>query len=180
MARVLDECSGDIDAAIAKLNGLKLEVQQTQEKLAAEAQRRESEAEARTGAPSTAQEWVERTVQELSTSADMDDARRKAAKVLQAFEQAILAHAKGGPEGSAQLGEIKKENAILKRALAIQNSRLQEAVEKEAEMQKLREVLTQYQEQMKALESSNYALQVHLKQSHSASPLPDNRHRDIF
>ena len=35
---------------------------------------------------------------------------------------------------------------------------------------------------MKALESSNYmyALQVHLKQSHSASPLPDNRHRDIF
>ena len=47
-------------------------------------------------------------------------------------------------------------------------------------MQKMREVLTQYQEQMKALESSNYALQVHLKQSHSASPLPDNRHRDIF
>lgn len=73
-----------------------------------------------------------------------------------------------------------RENTILKRAVAIQNSKLNDKAGQEAELQQLRQAVSQYQERTQALEMSNYALTLHLQKATSGSALPHQRNPDIF
>ena len=129
--------------------------------------------------PSTrsAEDWINLLVHEMSAASDMADAKRRAAEVLRAFEQAVMQHSE------QQHGDLSRENALLKRAVAIQNSRLQELMGREAEVNELRATVEAAKGRVHALEVQNYALQVHLKQATdagSAAMSPGRPNPDVF
>ena len=83
--------------------------------------------------------------------------------------------------------DLAKENQILKKAVQIQNAKLQDKAGVEAENQQLKQMLYQaqeqvrgYQEQVHSLELNNYSLAMHLQQATNSSPLPGSRHPDVF
>jgi hypothetical protein len=112
---VLAECGQDIDAAIRRLTELKLsaaEQQQQQQQQQAQAamaapnqqhdtarvadggqQQQHEQQQVPTG-PQTAEQWVDALVQEMAAAKDFTDARGRAAKMLQAFEQFVSARSK--------------------------------------------------------------------------------------
>ncbi len=80
-----------------------------------------------------------------------------------------------------KLQEVQKENHILKRAVQIQNTKLQEKAQQDAELQQLRMMLGQYQEQVRTLEMNNYSLALHLqKATNDASLARGHRPPDVF
>lgn len=148
---MLVEYGDNIDAAIKHLTSLRLSTASsstgTPEQQAAAAagatdqqqQRQQQQAEPATeasegpsGAGRSAEEWVALVVHEMAAAKDMADARARASKVLQAFEHAALQHAKQQGSGAEaerlrlQLAEAQREGQLLKRAVAIQNLRMQE------------------------------------------------------
>lgn len=194
IAEVLVEYGDNIDAAIKHLTSLRLSTassstgtpeQQVAAAAAAAAgatdqqqQRQQQPAEPATeasegpsGAGRSAEEWVALVVHEMAAAKDMADARARASKVLQAFEHAALQHAKQQGSGAEaerlrlQLAEAQREGQLLKRAVAIQNLRMQELSGKEAEVVQLRQMLEGYQQKVHALEVQNYSLALHLKQA---------------
>jgi hypothetical protein len=87
----------------------------------------------------------------------------------------------GDAAQQAKLDEALRENAILKRAVQIQNARMQEAGQKEAELAGLRQMVNQYQERLRALELSNYSLALHLQKATDSAAVPPSNHRpDVF
>lgn len=68
-----------------------------------------------------------------------------------------------------QLAELQHNNGILKRAVAIQNNRIQDLLAKESESQQLKQALAQLQEKCHGLEMNNYSLAMHLKQATDSS-----------
>jgi len=54
-----------------------------------------------------------------------------------------------GLQARGKLGEAQRENAILKKAVQIQNSKLNERANQEQEIQQMRQMLAQYQEQVR-------------------------------
>jgi capsular polysaccharide biosynthesis protein len=54
-----------------------------------------------------------------------------------------------------QIEVVLRENAILKRAVAIQHDRQKEREEQNQEVQHLRQIVSQYQEQVRTLEVSD-------------------------
>jgi hypothetical protein len=72
-------------------------------------------------------------------------------------------------QGDAKIAELLKENAIFKRAVQIQASRMQAKNGLEEEVASLRNALSQYQEQCRRLELHNYSLAMHLQQATSSS-----------
>ena len=88
--------------------------------------------------------------------------------------------AKGSPSTS-RLVELQKENAILKRAVQIQNGKLQEKAQQDQEVAQLRQVLAQYQEQLRALELTNYSLSLHLSRATNGSSMTSpHQGPDVF
>ncbi|KAH7553668.1 hypothetical protein ACOSQ2_029825 [Xanthoceras sorbifolium] len=129
--------------------------------------------------------WVDMFVHEMMNAADLDDARGRAARILEAFEKSISANTKASKElEHASLKEhlqsLLNDNQILKRAVAIQHERHLEQEEKSREVQHLKLVLSQYQEQIRNLEMSNYALKLHLQRAGESSSIPGQYHPDIF
>eukprot|EP00882_Tetradesmus_deserticola_P005547 GHRQ01005841.1.p1 GENE.GHRQ01005841.1~~GHRQ01005841.1.p1 ORF type:complete len:207 (+),score=47.49 GHRQ01005841.1:273-893(+) len=104
----LAECGQDIDAAIRRLTELKLNnaEQQAQARaaMAASSQQHDTASVADGGqqhqqqqvppGPQTAEQWVDAIVQEMAAAKDFTDARGRAAKMLQAFEQFIRERSK--------------------------------------------------------------------------------------
>lgn len=109
---VLAECGNDIDAAIRRLNQLKLNTEQSS---AATQQPTDTPpdtaavsdspqqgnatvdaagAAATAAGPQTADEWVDALVQEMASARDFGDARSRAGKLLQAFEQFVNARSR--------------------------------------------------------------------------------------
>ncbi len=127
----------------------------------------------------TAEEWIDLLVQQMSAASDVADAKHRASQVLRAFEQAVMQHS------DQQTGDISRENALLKRAVAIQNSRLQELLAREAEANELRGAVEAAKSRIQSLEVQNYSLQVHLKraadaqQEHTALT-PGRKNPDVF
>lgn len=81
----------------------------------------------------------------------------------------------------AQLAELQHNNSILKRAVAIQNNRIQDLSSKEAESQQLKQVVAQLQEKCHGLELNNYSLAMHLRHAtDNAQNQQDQRHPDVF
>ncbi|MEW5305583.1 MAG: hypothetical protein WDW36_008115 [Sanguina aurantia] len=82
---------------------------------------------------------------------------------------------------AAKAGALQKENLILKRAVQIQNSKLQERAATEAEMLQLRHMTAAFQEQVKQLELSNYSLALHLQKATTSSyGSTQHRNPDVF
>lgn len=118
--------------------------------------------------PHSPEEWVEALVQSMAQAQDVRDAHQRAATALHAFQEAVVATSTAqAVETSAamsqQLADLQRDNSILKRAVTIQNSRLQEGAARDGELRALRAQLKQAAERVSALELSNYSLQQHLR-----------------
>lgn len=79
-----------------------------------------------------------------------------------------------------QMTAVLSQNAVLKRAVAIQHERQKEFDERSHEVQGLKQLVLQYQEQLRTLEINNYALQMHLKQAQQSSSMPGRYNPDVF
>ncbi|KAI4377332.1 hypothetical protein MLD38_014977 [Melastoma candidum] len=131
-------------------------------------------------------EWVELFVREMASATDMNDARARAVMALELLEKSILARAAG--EASQQenivlkqrLEALIQENSILKRAVAIQHERQKDYDDKSRELDHLRQLISQYQEQLRTLEVNNYTLTMHLKQALQGNSMPGRFNPDIF
>lgn len=192
LADILDTCGDNIDAAIKRLGQLHLtascvaDVPDVTSTATPPEQGLDSKSGVDTAAlpkadshasvsrppesaegPQTPADWVEALVQQMAGAKDVDDARERASRVLQAFEQAVLRQSQ--PDMAAlrnHLNELSRDNHILKRAVAIQNTRMQEACgAKDAEISSLRSALAQYEQKVRTLELSNYSLSMHLRQA---------------
>lgn len=195
---VLAECGQDIDAAIRRLNQLKLSTEQGGQQAPAQSdtatapentqqahvQQAAAAAAAVPSGPQTAEQWIDALVQEMAAAKDMEDARSRAGKLLQAFEQFVTARnkAEAAPPGSAQarVEEVTRENTILKRAVQIQNAKLQEASTKDQEIAGLKQMLGQYQERLRQMELNNYSLALHLQKATNDRSQTCNRPPDVF
>ncbi|XP_068644199.1 uncharacterized protein [Aristolochia californica] len=131
--------------------------------------------------------WLDIFVQEIRNMSDLNDARAHAARVLGAFEGSIMAYFKCSQdevqEGALlkeQLQALLRDNQILKRAVSIQHERHLEQEEKVREAQQLKNMITQYQEQVRTLEINNYTLKLHLQRLHDSSSIPSHFHPDVF
>merc|ERR1719265_2583556 len=106
-------------------------------------------------------DWVRAFVQEMQSSADVDDAHARATRVMQAFEAAVrgavvaeedvadgVAMQNGSEGRKRRLVRLAEENLILKRAVAIQNARQQESGELQRQILELQRACAGYQEQL--------------------------------
>lgn len=134
-------------------------------------------------------EWVELFVREMMSATSIDDARSRATRVLESLERSISAHV--GAEAAEcfnkenmmlkeQIEVCLKENSILKRAVAIQHERQKEYDDRNQEVQQLKQLMAQYQEQLRTLEVNNYALTMHLRQAQQGNSIPGRFHPDVF
>jgi len=145
-------------------------------------------------------EWIDHFVNAMASSTSMDCARASAGRALRMFQKRLLREWKGGVAHKCQ--ELERENAILKRAVAIQNERLAShhlpGVQKSPQqhppacsdrlaVEELKRAVAVYQEQVRCLEVANYSLRAHLRQQHleetnSANQAATGYHpnRDIF
>ncbi|XP_060172042.1 uncharacterized protein LOC132603141 [Lycium barbarum] len=204
--RALQECGDDLDSAIKRLNELRLG---SAENLGPLGGRSDATQETSTqiltqgnGGPTPVEdssaakelhmektEWVEVIVREMSSASNIDDAKARASRVLEVYEKSICAHA---AEASArvfqqenimlkqQLEATIQENAILKRAFTIQRERQKEFEDRGDEVNQLKQMVAQYQEQLRTLEVNNYALTMHLKQAQQSSSIPGRFNPDVF
>ncbi|MCD9638260.1 hypothetical protein HAX54_022112 [Datura stramonium] len=198
LERALDEC-GDLDSAIKRLNELRLG---SAENLGPLTGRSDATLETGTqiltqgnGGPTSAAdssaakephmmegtEWVELFVKEMMSASNIDDAKARASQALQVLEKSISAGAtKENIMLKRQVEALLQENAILKRAFAIQRERQKEFEDRGHEVNNLKQMVAQYQEQLRTLEVNNYALTMHLKQAQQGSSIPGRFHPDIF
>ncbi|XP_039005043.1 uncharacterized protein LOC120132330 isoform X2 [Hibiscus syriacus] len=134
-------------------------------------------------------DWVELFVREMLNASNIDDARARASIALEVLEKSI--HARAGAEFAQnfhqenkmlkeQVEALVQENTILKRAVAVQHERQKEYESQSQELQHLKQVASQYQEQLRTLEVNNYALTMHLKQAQQSSSIPGRFNPDVF
>jgi hypothetical protein len=134
------------------------------------------------------EEWVELLVREMMNAADLDDARARATHTLGAFEKTVASRSAAVMEVQQkenialkeQLQGLIRDNHILKRAVAIQHERQIEHEGRTRELQQVKQLLAQYQEQVRALELSNYSLTLHLRKAQEGSSMPGRFHPDVF
>ncbi|CAN6872432.1 unnamed protein product [Brassica oleracea] len=198
LERAIEECGDDIDSAIRSLNQLRLESanQNPEPSLVQEQAKVEvgggggSEKEQVLNLEST--EWVEFFVREMMSASNMNDAKDRASRALEALEKSIKARA--GADAAMQsslqqensmlkqhLEAMVQENSLLKRAVVTQQKRQRETEDQSQELQGLRQMVSQYQEQLRTLEVNNYALTLHLKQAQqNNSSIPGRFHPDVF
>ncbi|KAJ8477924.1 hypothetical protein OPV22_021651 [Ensete ventricosum] len=122
---------------------------------------------------------------EMMSASDWDDVRGRAMKILEVFERNVVAQTTAAVEHEInslkeQLQGLLRDNQILKRAVTIQHERNSDHEEKVKEVQHLKHVISQYQEQVRALEMSNYTLKIHLQKAQGASSIPGRSHPDVF
>ncbi|KAL5710918.1 hypothetical protein ACHQM5_021426 [Ranunculus cassubicifolius] len=135
--------------------------------------------------------WVDLFVQEMMNASDMDDARARAARILEVFERSVVENSKVPDERmimeQQELASLKenlhsllRDNQILKRAVSIQHERTLEHEGNMKDVEQLKLVINQYQEQLRNLEINNYTLKLHLQRAQESSSIPGNFHPDIF
>ncbi|CAN0901156.1 hypothetical protein LINGRAHAP2_LOCUS21260 [Linum grandiflorum] len=134
-------------------------------------------------------EWVELFVREMTSATNMDDAKARASRALEALEKSIYARAGAEAVKDFKMENVKlkeqvqlliHENTILKRAVSIQHERQKEFEGRNQELEQLKQLVAQYQEQLRTLEVNNYALSMHLQQAQQSSSIPGRFHPDVF
>ncbi|CAH2078825.1 unnamed protein product [Thlaspi arvense] len=205
LERAIEGCGDDLDSAIRSLNQLRLESaiknsdsatsnqSHVEPNVETQQQGLAKEQVLSNGEPNVLNldgtEWVELFVREMMNASDMKDAKDRAARALEALEKSI--NARVGSEAMQtlqqenlmlrqQLEAIVQENSLLKRAVVTQQKRQKETEDQSQELQHLRQLVTQYQEQLRTLEVNNYALTLHLKQAQQNSSIPGRYHPDVF
>lgn len=196
--KALEECGNDLDAAIKRLHELHLVYADAKTVTDGEMDNGEkptngpdvrSECLLQNNLPADGAEWVELLVREMMSATSVDDARARATRVLESLEQSISVHA--GAEAAQnvhkenmmlkeQIEVYLKENGVFRRAIAIQLERQKEYDDRNQEVQQLKQMIAQYQEQIKNLEVNNYALTMHLSQAQQSNSIPGRFHPDIF
>ncbi|CAK9170938.1 unnamed protein product [Ilex paraguariensis] len=203
LERALEECGGDLDSAIRSLNELRLgsaagKSVATQEAIQfsapgiltgnGEATPAEDPS-ASQSLPMDGADWVDLFVTEMKNSSNMDDARARVSKVLEVLEKSIceLATKEAAQNFQQEYIMLKQqveglcqENTILKRAVSLQHERQKEFEDRGQELHHLKQLVTQYQEQLRTLEVNNYALSMHLKQAQQSNSMPGRSHPDVF
>ncbi|WOL16498.1 hypothetical protein Cni_G25285 [Canna indica] len=129
--------------------------------------------------------WVDIFVQEMSNASDWSDIQARAMKILEAFERNVVMQTTRATEHEVsslkdQLQSLLRDNQILKRAVAIQHERNAENEQRIREVQHLKHAISQYQEQIRALEMSNYTLKIHLQRAQEGSSIAGRFHPDIL
>ncbi|KAL5575566.1 hypothetical protein UlMin_017420 [Ulmus minor] len=204
LERALEECGNDMDAAIKSLRELCLgsaeknldparNADEIVEKGAFVSEGNVAASEnpsvPENNLPVDSAEWANLFVSEMMNATSTDDARARATRVLEILEKSISARA--GTEAiqnfqkenmllKEQLEGLMRENTILKHAVAIQHERQKQYEDKNNELQHLKQLLAQYQEQIRTLEVNNYALTMHLRQAQQSSSIPGRYHPDVF
>ncbi|KAJ4718418.1 Ubiquitin system component Cue [Melia azedarach] len=203
LERALEERNDDLDSAIKKLNVLcsgedeeKSGFNEEMGRNSTPGRSTENENTAASELPSDSSklpengaEWVDLFVAEMTSATSMDDAKARASRLLEILEKSIMARAADGAAENLQkenvmmkehIEALVRENSILKRGVAIQHERLQEYENRNQEVQQLKQLVSQYQEQLRTLEINNYALSMHLKQAQQSSSIPGRFHPDVF
>ncbi|XVF48052.1 hypothetical protein PTKIN_Ptkin03bG0159900 [Pterospermum kingtungense] len=209
LERALEECGDDLDSAIRSLNELRLGSADRNATVPAAADKTgvqlegnvQHQAQAANGDIPTKEQtahevlsmdgsdWVELFVREMLNASNIDDARARASRALEVLEKSI--HARSGAEVAQnfqqenmmlkkQLETLVQENTILKRAVAVQHERQKQFENQSQELQRLKQLVSQYQEQLRTLEVNNYALTMHLKQAQQSSNIPGGFNPDVF
>ncbi|KAL4336227.1 hypothetical protein GQ457_07G032370 [Hibiscus cannabinus] len=163
---VLLDCSNDIDTAIKRLRGLCMGAAGV-----------ESNPVEELGMPTIDGQAAAAS---MMSAASVDDAKVRASKLLEILEKAISNRA---VEEAAktflnenvmlkeQIEVLIQENRVLKRGVAIQHERQKEYQDKNQELQQLRQLVSQYQEQLRTLEMNNFTLTMHLRQTQESSSM---------
>ncbi|XP_070033934.1 uncharacterized protein [Nicotiana tomentosiformis] len=175
LEKALEECGNDLDAAITRLHGLHVRY--------AEENSTASEADGEMDS-----EWVELFVREMMSATSIDDARARASRVLESLEKSISSGSAEAAQNfqkenmilKEQIEMILRDNAILKRAVAIQHERQKEYDVRNEEAQHLKRLIVQYQEELRTLEVNNYAMKMHLQQAQQRNSIPGRFHPDVF
>ncbi|XVF48053.1 hypothetical protein PTKIN_Ptkin03bG0159900 [Pterospermum kingtungense] len=195
LERALEECGDDLDSAIRSLNELRLGSADRNATVPAAADKTgvqlegnvQHQAQAANGDIPTKEQtahevlsmdgsdWVELFVREMLNASNIDDARARASRALEVLEKSI--HARSGAEVAQN---FQQENTILKRAVAVQHERQKQFENQSQELQRLKQLVSQYQEQLRTLEVNNYALTMHLKQAQQSSNIPGGFNPDVF
>ncbi|GFQ04591.1 hypothetical protein PHJA_002603000 [Phtheirospermum japonicum] len=181
LAKALEESGDNLNSAINALNELRLDyAKKCNSGIAAE----ENLHMDKYGA-----EWVELIVKEMKNATSIDDAKARAAQVLENLEKSIRVQtgvqvAEGFHKENVMLKEqieaLLRDNAILKRAVAIQHERQKEYDEKNQEALQLKQLVAQYQEQLRTLEMNNYALTLQLRQAQQSKAIAGRFNPDVF
>jgi hypothetical protein len=203
LERALDECGNDLDAAIKSLHELSLKYAEGNSEIAEESNSNMGKGTATTDGdtappanpsaqnnlPLNGAEWVELFVTEMMSATSIDDARSRATRVLESLEKSISVRAGADATQSyhkenmmlrEQIELMLRENSILKRAVAIQHERQKEYEDRSQEVQHLKQLVSQYQEQIRTLEVNNYALTIHLQQAQQSNSIPGRFNPDVF
>ncbi|KAG5602069.1 hypothetical protein H5410_033439 [Solanum commersonii] len=198
LEKALEECGNDLDVAIKRLHELHLIHAQGKSVSASEADG-EMDGEfagivntafVLNNPPADGTEWVELFVREMMSATSTDDARVRATIVLESLEKSISASASAEAAQNfqkenmmlkEQIELILRDNSILKRLVAIQHERLKEHNDdRTQEVQQLKQLIAQYQEQLRTLEVNNYSLKMHLQQAQQCNSIPGHYHPDVF
>ncbi|KAF5181256.1 Immunoglobulin a1 protease [Thalictrum thalictroides] len=202
LEKALEECGNDLDSAIKRLTELRLSSGDGDSEPGIAQQPLQTGVAPNAGdvapsdnlstpdnLPKDGSEWVELLVREMANASNMDDAKARATRVLEFLETSIRTRAGAKASENFQMENVVlkeqiealiRENTILKRAVAIQHERQKEYDEQSQELQHLKQLVSQYQEQLRTLEVNNYALTVHLKQAQQSSSIPGRFHPDVF
>ncbi|CAI9100842.1 OLC1v1038027C1 [Oldenlandia corymbosa var. corymbosa] len=208
LEQALEACGNDLDSAIRSLNKLRLNSGETMGSAGSNGEAefrnhtRHSNEGTSNGEAAPAQdplaaknlsmdnvEWVELFVREMMSASNIDDAKARASRALEVLEKSILVRA--GAEAvqsiqqenvmlKQQLQALIQENNVLKRAVSIQHERQKEFEDKNQELHQLKQLVAQYQEQLRTLEVNNYALTMHLKQAQQNNSIPGRFNPDVF
>ncbi|KAH6819156.1 Ubiquitin system component Cue protein [Perilla frutescens var. frutescens] len=202
LEKAFEESGDDLDSAIKRLHDLRLSVAASSSDLIQEIDNQLLAKVANDGGPASGEEppagnnlpvdgaeWVELLVREVLTAVNVEEAKARLSRALEALEKSICANATAEAAKSfqkenivmkQQLEALLQENAILKRAVSIQHERQKEFEEMGQELHQLKQLVSQYQEQLRTLEVNNYALAMHLKQAQQSGSLPGHFHPDVF
>ncbi|KAK7325259.1 hypothetical protein VNO77_29418 [Canavalia gladiata] len=204
LERALQECGNDLDAAIKSLHGLCLgsaddnsETAAPQHEPSVDTGTLEDNRDASASGnqstsnnlPADGAEWIDLFVSEMTCATSVDDARSRAARLLEVLEKSISAHASSGATTALQrenlmlkeqIEVLTKEKNCFKSAFRIQLERLSDYENKNQELQQLKQLVSQYQEQIRTLEVNNYALRMHLNQAQQYNPFPGRFPPDAF
>ncbi|KAG4947854.1 hypothetical protein JHK84_041299 [Glycine max] len=245
LERALQECGNDLDAAIKSLHGLCLGSADDNSQIAPQPDlpnvvhtgtlEENDDASASGDQPASGNfpadgaEWIDLFVREMTCATSVDDARSRAARLLEVLEKSITAHASSGATTALQREEdygsgnletgffdsvcmssmcpcgvkgwgiwaewvdlnenlmlkeqieaLTKEKNCFKSAFRIQLERLSDYENKNQELQQLKQLVSQYQEQIRTLEVNNYALRMHLNQAQQYNPFPGRFPPDAF
>lgn len=112
--------------------------------------------------PANGSEWVELLVREISSAGSFDDAREQASRALDLLEKTIVGRTAGLVE-NLQKHERQKEHE-----------------EGGYELQHLKQLLSQCQDQIRTLEVNNYALTLHLRKGQESISIPGCFNHDVF